>query len=336
MALPVTSPQFRPDRITLSDEGAEGGTGGGGPSSPGTLGPIGSVVARQEMEKGLSPPDADSGKPGTKPEGEGKPEGGSPPVETKPDSEGKPEGKPETEGEEKEPTDPEARVVHAKARMHAATTKAAQLEKDNETLRKDNADATAKVALANKYVDWDKLSAYDKEQVEVELGRPLTRKDLEELKSMAVVGELPAKPVPEEGMGGKLTKAQQEMVDGYVEKFLIANPHVLPYAQSREADGVVKKFSAEVEKELAGKSELEMLEETGKRVAEFFRKRDAEKLKEHSDKLTTRRTSLEQGGLPRAAGGSPPGSAGEEERDDPSEYVSERQARQARMLSPGR
>lgn len=332
------APQFRPDRLTLAEPGAEGGSGGGGPAEPqGRIPQLSQAVARQEMENRLESPDPNSGGEGTKPKDEGKPGEEAPPAGVKPDSETATDGKPKAEGETsgEEPTDPEKRVDHAKAKMHAATTKAAQLERENETLRKELSDAKTKVDLANKYVDWDKLTTYDKEQMEVELGRPLTRKDLQELKGMAT-GTPPAEePAKEAGKTADGEPSQAD-VDKFVEKFLTDNPHVLPYVDTGEAQGVVAKISAAVEKEHADKTPLERLTELGKRVGDFFRKRDAEKEKEFADRLTTKRTALEQGGSPRASGGAPPTAGGDDAADDPATYIAERQAQRARTLNVGR
>lgn len=331
-------PQFRPHRLTLAEPGAEGGTGGGGPAPiQGTVPQLSQAVARAEMENRLASPDPNSDGAGAHPEGEGTSAEGAPPAGVKPDSEDPTKGKPPAEGEEggEEPTDPEKRVSHAKAKMHAATTEAARLKKENEDLREELTDAKAKVSLANKYVDWDKLSAYDKEQMETELGRPLTRKDLEELKSMAAGKGAGTEPPKDQGQpGGELSPAE---VDTFVEKFLKDNPHVLPYVDTGEAQGVVAKVSAAVEKELADKTPLERLQELGKRVGEFFRNKDAQREREAAERLTTRRTALDQAGGPRASAGSPASAGGgDDNSDDPSTYVAEREARRFRALNVGR
>lgn len=325
------TPQFRPDRLSLAEPGAEGGSGGGGPLQPQggpTLPPLSQTVARQEMEKGLASSDPDSGEQGANPEGGKEPGKETPPVEVKPDSENPEKANTAPEGEEEgeKSADPETRINQAKARMHAATTKAAKLEKELTDLK-------AKVDLANKYVDWDKLSAYDKEQVEAELGRPLTKKDLEELKTITATTSPTEEPESSESPAdGEVEKSE---VDTFVEKFLLDNPHVLPYIETGEADGVVAKLSTKIDTdpEWAKKTPAQRLTELGKRVGDFFRNRDAEKEKAFAEKQTTRRTSLEHGGLPRAAGGAPPPAEGAQETDNPSEYIAERQARQARMFS---
>lgn len=303
-------------RLTLADADAGGGSGGGGGMTPpevetGTP-PLPGFGARASIYAKVDP----------KPDSTDTPEGDTtdqtPPAQDQKKSDAPVQDsapKPEGEGTEGTPQDQEGkkgktdkRVADAQRMAH---TKAEEARREREAREK----AEAKLKLAEKYVDFEKLESFDKEQSAKDLDKPLTRRDLEEMKKP---------PQPD-------SKADQEAEERAREKYLNdyygKNPHVKPYVESGEAYGVFLKTAERLGPEAS-------LDEIGEEVAEHFRKVDAERERKIQERLTKSRKHITQGDAPRS-GGTPRGEDDEGPFvDDPKDEVSRRAAIRNRAFRP--
>lgn len=301
-------------RLTLADVDAGGGSGGGGNTTSETTtgaGPLPGQRARTDLYNRIEPDSApsDSGEtnqtPDTEP-AEGEPD--SPPSE---ETDSAP-----AQTTEQEPGEPaqkgkqpkrDQRVSEAQRALHQTREEARLAREEAEKLKAD-------LALAQKYVDFDKLRDYDKEQSTKDLDKPLTKRDLQELQ----------KPQPREtDTTAKEEAERQKYLEGYVKK----HPHMDHYLSSKEAYGVFLKTAEELGPEAS-------LDEIGDAVADYFKKVDTERERKVAERITKQRRNITSGDVPRSVGTPKAGDEPEVVTDRPEDYVAERMARRARVTRP--
>jgi hypothetical protein len=211
----------------------------------------------------------------------------------------------------------EKRVRDAQAALHTST-------QENARLKREKAEAEAKLAKVGKYVDLDKLEEHDKTEVEADLDKPVTKRDLEALKTA---------PPPAEQPSDSPSTLDAPTREKFLEDYYKNNSHVLPYAHSGEAYGVFLKEAERLGPEIAGLSELDQLAKIGDAVATHFRTKDAEREKAIAARINTKRENIGAGTLP-GTGGAPGTGEVEDPGDDPSAEVAHRNAQRNRVLRP--
>ena len=301
--------------LTLEQPGSEGGSGGGGgiepPAQETGLPPLPSGRARSEI---YDRADSTSGKGDTTQH---------PPMEPEKKVEGAPEGtaKPEDSAPAPEEKEKKGKALTpeqiADKRVHDAQADATRRAQENAELKKSLDEKEARLKLAEKYVDFDKLSEFDKQQIEKEAGEPVSRKEFEErVKERSETK--PTEPTAEEE-----ERVRQQYMTGYVDKF----PHMKGPIDEGLVYGVFLKTAEKMGPDAT-------LDQIGDEVAGHFRKMEAEREKKVAEKLTVKKTALSQGeGL--KSGGAP--RSGEDEGpevDDPAAEMAQRVARRNRTLNP--
>lgn len=306
---------FRNRLLTLEEPGSDGGAGGGGESPATGVPPLPSVSARERIyDHADAAPN--SGSPGTEAPPAPAADPAKPPVS--PDSAKAGDATPDPDKGKGTP-DPvaEKRVKDAQAALHAQT-------QENARLKKDKAEADAKLAKVGKYVDLEKLEEHDRTETEADLDKPVTKRDLEALKTAPPPAEQPS-----DSPSTLDAPTREKFLSDYYEK----NAHVLPYAQSGEAYGVFLKEAERLGPEIAGLSELEQLGKIGDAVSTHFRTKDAEREKAIAARINTKRENIGAGSLP-GTGGAPGTGEVEDPGDDPAAEVAHRNAQRNRVLRP--
>jgi hypothetical protein len=211
----------------------------------------------------------------------------------------------------------EKRVKDAQAALHVQT-------QENARLKREKAESDAKLAKVGKYVDLEKLDEHDKTEVEADLDKPVTKRDLEALKTASPPAEQPS------DSPSTLDAPTREK---FLSDYYAANAHVIPYAQSGEAYGVFLKEAERLGPEIAGLSELDQLSKIGDAVSTHFRTKDVEREKAIAARLNTKRENIGAGSLP-GTGGAPGTGETEDPGDDPAAEVAHRNAMRNRVLRP--
>jgi hypothetical protein len=211
----------------------------------------------------------------------------------------------------------EKRVKDAQAALHTQT-------QENARLKREKAEADAKLAKVGKYVDLDKLEEHDRTETDAELDKPATRRDLEALKTA---------PPPAEQPSDSPSTLDAGTREKFLSDYYATNAHVLPYAQSGEAYGVFLKEAERLGPEIAGLSELDQLAKIGDAVSTHFRTKDAEREKAIAAKLNIKRENIGAGSLP-GSGGAPGTGEADDPGDDPAAEVAHRNAMRNRVLRP--
>jgi len=215
------------------------------------------------------------------------------------------------------PDPAEKRVKDAQAALHAQT-------QENARLKREKAESDAKLAKVGKYVDLDKLEEHDKTETEADLDKPVTKRDLESLKTA---------PPPAEQPSDSPSTLDAPAREKFLSDYYAANAHVLPYAQSGEAYGVFLKEAERLGPEIAGLSELDQLTKIGDAVATHFRTKDADREKAIAARINTKRENIGAGSLP-GTGGAPGTGDAEDPGDDPGAEMAHRNAVRNRVLRP--
>lgn len=317
--------KFRALLLSLAEPGTEGGSGGGGTSPTPETGPppLPAGVAREKIYDHSdspipgteAPPATPAATPGETPSATGKPNSADAPAAT----EGAEKGKPAAE-------DPAEKRIRD---QQAAFTQSQQ----NLSTEKKRADALeAKLKLAEKYVDFDKLTEHDKSEIEKAKDRPVTVRDLEALRPAAAA---PAEPAPLPSTGPLLSN---EEVDVLMNAFFEKNPHVAARkAASATGEGAIwgafRALKETMNDELAPLSPKDRLIRLGDAVAQHFREEDAAKEREIAERLNTRRGAIAAGDTP-GSGGQPRTTPADDAGDDPATEIARRNELRTRVLRP--
>lgn len=306
--------------LTLAEPGSDGGAGGGGESPVTGVPPLPSVSARERIYDHADA-DPNSGSEGTEAPPAPAADSAKPPASLPsagPDSAKAGDAIPDPDKGKRTP-DPvsEKRVKDAQG----ALTQANQVLADE---RRARAAAEAKLAKVGKYVDLEKLDEHDRTEMEADLDKPVTKRDLEALKTASPPAEQPS------DSPSTLDAPTREK---FLSDYYANNAHVLPYAQSGEAYGVFLKEAERLGPEIAGLSELDQLSKIGDAVATHFRTKDAEREKAIAARLNTKRENVGAGSLP-GTGGAPGTGEVEDPGDDPAAEVAHRNAVRNRVLRP--
>ena len=301
--------------LTLAEPGSEGGTGGGGPSAAPVSGlpPLPSASSRERIY------DASDAKaaPETPPAGAGETE--TPPAK---DSEKPPadKGKGKEADAEGTKADPEKRIKDTQAAYH-------KTREDLAAEKKAREESDRKLALAAKYVDFDKLAEHDKTQTEAELDTPVTKRELKVKEDAEAKAKADADRL-------RIDAAEKEATDAFVAKFVKDHPHVKVHLDSGAAKGVWEVEATRIWNESPDLSKAELMEKAALAVSDHFRKQDEANRKQIAKELTTRRESLDQGRTP-LSGGQPGGGSEEEDvTDNPQAEFARRNAVRSRTLRP--